>query len=252
LAARLRERLARKWIAGAGLEIGAGRWPLAVPPDVQVRYVDVRTREEIAAAHPELDAAAIVETDVVDDGTVLATVATGSQCFVIANHVLEHTVDPIGVLECWARVLAPDGVLFVTVPVASGCFDRGRVISTMEHLGADHAACEAGGGRLPDARHLCHYREWLRVSEPNILRERGEHAPRYTPPELERHAEELLQEKAEIHFHTFSRRSFRSLLTMICDGAGGALALREVRGNQREVVGIVQRWRGPEPARAAQ
>ena len=36
--------------------------------------------------------------------------------FVILNHVLEHTIDPLGVLRQIARALSDDGVLFISVP----------------------------------------------------------------------------------------------------------------------------------------
>ena len=63
-----RERLARKWLNGTGLEIGALHKPLKVSETVTVLYVDRVTRERSIEKFPELPAMDIVPVAIIDDG----------------------------------------------------------------------------------------------------------------------------------------------------------------------------------------
>lgn len=98
----VREDLARQYLRGDGIEIGALHRPLRVPPGVRVRYVDLADRDALLQMYtsatygnPEW----VVETDVVDDCERLGSFADGSLDFVIANHIIEHTEDPIADLS---------------------------------------------------------------------------------------------------------------------------------------------------------
>ena len=68
------------------------------PDGAHARYVDRYSREDLRREYPELRTHDLVEVDVVDDGETLATVADASADFVIANHFIEHTEDPIRTL----------------------------------------------------------------------------------------------------------------------------------------------------------
>lgn len=133
----LRSLFAMK-LTGAGIEIGALHHPLPVPPDVVVRYVDLRTREENIARYPEVPAGDIVETDFVCDGETLSAVADESQDFVIANHMLEHCVNPLMALENFLRVLKPEGRLFLSLPDKRFTFDFRRAVTPWEHVLHDY------------------------------------------------------------------------------------------------------------------
>ena len=121
-----RRRLARRFLHGAGLEIGALHRPLYVPPAARVRYVDRMDNSGLRDHYPELDDEALVEVDVVDDGETLATQADTSADFIVANHFIEHTQDPLGTLENHLRVLRPGGVLYLAVPDRRRSFDVDR------------------------------------------------------------------------------------------------------------------------------
>lgn len=102
-----REDLARRYLRGDGIEIGAMHQPLRVPSRANVRYVDLITREELLAQYGPTNyfpAGWVVETDVIDDGQSLRTFANDSVDFIVANHMLEHTEDPIAALEAFLRV----------------------------------------------------------------------------------------------------------------------------------------------------
>ena len=51
----MREDLARRYLAGNGIEIGASFWPLRVPPGAAVRYVDYVDRQTLVADNAALD-----------------------------------------------------------------------------------------------------------------------------------------------------------------------------------------------------
>src|SRR5262245_59573174 len=95
---RRRRMMAALYLSGDGLEIGALNAPLVVPPGARVTYVDRMPIEELRRQYPELIDQELTPVDVVDDGERLLQFAPGSQNFIIANHFLEHTQDPIGTL----------------------------------------------------------------------------------------------------------------------------------------------------------
>jgi hypothetical protein len=140
--ATFREDLARRYLSGDGIEIGALHLPLRVPKRARVRYVDVMTREQLIAAY-SIDVYDnplwVVETDILDDGERLGTVADHTLDFVIANHMLEHTEDPIATLEHFVHT-----------------FDALRPRTTVEHLLRDHR-------EGPEVSREEHYREWAVV-----------------------------------------------------------------------------------------
>lgn len=189
-----REELAIRYLRGDGIEIGALHRPLWVPRGTRVRYVDVMGRSELLTALKGTydDPRSIVETDIVDDGERLDKVADESVDFVIANHVLEHTEDPIAALNTWLRVLRSNGILFLTLPDARYTFDVMRPRTSVQHVLKDHN--RAAGSRDQ------HYREWARLVE--HLAE--EHVP-----------ERIVQfydEKPCLHFHVWELESFLELL----------------------------------------
>lgn len=240
---RVRENLAKKYLGGCGLEIGALHLPLAVPTGVTVRYVDLATREEQIRLHPELPADRIVHTDYVDDGFALRTIEPASQDFVIANHVLEHSPNPLQVLMNWGRVVKPGGILFISTPLADKCFDKGRSITSIEHLIEDYRLCGSGNTSAYALANREHYREWLTVSEPAIRRSRGEEVKPLSPEQLECDIDSFSSRSTEIHFHTFTQQSFMQMLEYFVHTLVPAAELREVRSSRgaRECVAIVQK-----------
>ncbi len=197
-----REDLARRYLRGTGLEIGALTAPLRVPPGVRVRYVDRFDREGVIREEGPhsialgLDPATIPETDVIDDASTLATVADSSQDFVMAHHVLEHIEDPIAALRHWVRVLRPGGVLFVTLPDARHTFDVARERTSVEHLLRDH---EEG----PAVSRRGHYEEWARTIDC------------LSGAALDARMEEFARLDARHHFHVWELRHFLALLAAI-------------------------------------
>ena len=157
--ATFREDLARHYVRGEGIEIGALHRPLRVPSKVRVRYVDVMNREQLLATYSSAvygNPKWVVQTDVIDDCERLERFTDHSVDFAIANHILEHTEDPIATLGHLVRVLKPGGILFLTLPDARHTFDASRERTTIEHLLRDH---QEG----PSVSRDQHYREWALV-----------------------------------------------------------------------------------------
>ncbi|MGP0036346.1 MAG: class I SAM-dependent methyltransferase [Solirubrobacteraceae bacterium] len=181
-----RDELARHFIRGSGLEIGAAYGPLQVLPGTSVTYVDRMTVDELRDHYPEL-AELIIPVDVVDDGERLTTVPDESQDFIIANHFLEHCEDPIGAIESHLRKLKPGGILFYAVPDKRYTFDFRRPVTPLEHMISDH---HHGPERSRDE----HYEEWARLVD-------GHNS-----------ASDLDAANYSIHMHVWTQAEFLELL----------------------------------------
>jgi SAM-dependent methyltransferase len=129
-----RRRIAKRYLSGEGIEIGALHNPLPVPRSARVRYVDRLPVSELRAQYPELEQEPLVQVDILDDGERLAMIADSSIDFVIANHFLEHTQDPVGTLLNAFRVLRPEGILYLAVPDKRHTFDRDRAVTPLGHV----------------------------------------------------------------------------------------------------------------------
>jgi SAM-dependent methyltransferase len=203
----VREDLARRYLTGNGIEIGAAFWPLRVPPGVSVSYVDWLGTEELVRQNAEiaeqanLDLGAIPRVDIVDDAERLEKVADATQDFVVANHFLEHTEDPISALGNLVRVLRPDGILYLTLPDARRTFDARRQRTSIEHLLRDRDE-----GALASRQE--HYEEWARIIEG------------VAEDQVPARAAEFARDGAKHHFHVWELADFLALLRAVelpCD-----------------------------------
>ena len=159
-----REMLAALYISGEGIEIGALNNPLPLPTGVRITYVDCVPMERLKAAYP--DAQKITPPDVVDDGEALSSFADASQDFVIANHFLEHSQDPIRTVQTFLRVLKTGGIAFMALPDKRMTFDVDRPVTPFEHLMKDYT-------QGPDWSKRDHFREAIReivgITEPDRI-----------------------------------------------------------------------------------
>ncbi|MBU2089332.1 MAG: class I SAM-dependent methyltransferase [Alphaproteobacteria bacterium] len=257
-----RPEMAQRWLSGAGLEIGALHKPTPVSPDASVAYVDYKTRQENERTYPELAAETIVETHHVGDGFVLDFIPDGSQDFLIANHALEHSPNPWGTLEVWWSKLKPAGTLYVTVPVAEKCFDKGRPISRLADMLQDRrnflALDREAAAQATERR----FREFVTISDANIRRDNtmppadpvGQAA--FVEARMAALRQELQQASSpaammtahittinrvyDIHYHTFTPASFLRLGHAFCLSQGGRVAdIRKSGGG--EVIMILRK-----------
>jgi SAM-dependent methyltransferase len=199
-----RATFAAHYLSGEGLEIGPLHLPLATPPQAKVSYVDRMSVADLRAEYPELAGWNLTEPDIVDDGEKLTKVAAESQDFIVANHFLEHTENPIGTIQTHLGKLKPGGILFYAVPDKRFTFDFRRPVTPIEHMIADF---EEG----PERSRREHYEEWTRlvVDEPSSAGSAGEAA---TEEQATAKARELEETAYSIHMHVWTQAEFLALI----------------------------------------
>lgn len=238
-----RATLAHHFLAGEGLEIGALHQPLRTPPHARVRYVDRMWTEELRSEYPELAEWDLTEVNVVDDGETLATIPADSQDFIVANHFLEHTEDPIGTIETHLSKLKPGGILFYAVPDKRYTFDFRRPVTPIEHMVADH---ENG----PEGSRNQHYREWasLVIDEESPSVGTAEQAA--SPQWVEAKAKALEDAEYSIHMHVWTQAEFLRLLLTCRERFGDGFDIEATARVAIEFI-VVLRKAGAFPAPAA-
>jgi SAM-dependent methyltransferase len=185
------------FLQGEGIEIGPLHQPLALPPDVRIKYVDRLSVDDLRKQYPELQALPLTPPDIIDDGEKLANFAPASQDFIVACHFLEHCQDPIGALETFRRVLKPDGTLFLVIPDKTYTFDKNRPSTPLEHVMRDH---EEG----PLWSREAHYREYA---------EKVELAPNDSA--IRERAQQLMDMDYSIHFHVWTKGELLHMLDTV-------------------------------------
>ena len=134
-----RVTLANNYLIGKGVEFGALHNPLKV--DCQkalVLYADKYSKSDLIQNFPELKKIreSIVETDIFLDLNKgnLQALSEHNFDFYIANHVIEHLVNPLKFLDRLERVMKPGSYLYLAIPDKEYTFDRHRELTTWEHL----------------------------------------------------------------------------------------------------------------------
>lgn len=229
-----RTAFANSYLLGDGLEIGPLHQPLAVPAHAHVRYVDRMTSAQLRSEYPELADWDLTEVDVVDDGEKLATIAPESQDFIVANHFLEHTENPIGTIETHLGKLKPGGVLFYAVPDKRFTFDFRRETTPIEHMVAD---AEEG----PERSRPEHYEEWCRHV---ISHESGEEVA--SEDWVAQRARQLDEMGYSIHMHVWTQAEFLELILEIRRRTGDGFDIEAAARVGIELV-VVLRKPGPLP-----
>ena len=218
-------RIAKRYLSGDGIEIGALHNPLPLPRSARVRYVDRLPVAQLRAHYPELEQEPLVEVDILDDGERLATIPDSSLDFVVANHFLEHTQDPVGTLVNAHRVLRPGGVLYVAVPDKRHTFDADRPVTPIEHLLRDY---EEG----PEVSRRGHFEEWVRlvdkVPEARVLGR----------------VEQLMEQDYSIHFHVWTQREALELLIAVRERLSLDFDIELMERIEYEVVFVLRKGAG--------
>jgi SAM-dependent methyltransferase len=217
-----RRRLAERYLAGDGLEVGALHFPMPLPHGASARYVDRMDLVELRRHYPEMAAQKLVEVDIVDDGETLATLPDGSGDFIVANHFIEHTEDPLCTIGNHIRVLRKGGILYMAVPDRRHTFDANRRPTGLAHHIRDHRDGPAWSRRL-------HYEEWVEYFE------------QLPPAEIGGRAEELDEQAYSIHFHVWTPPEFAALLDHARDVVRLPFVVEELEPNGHEFIAILRR-----------
>ena len=153
----MRKRLSIQYLKGRGIEIGPCQGPIYLNPGVNVVYVDMHTAKEHNDVFPQFkkDGYTITEPDILYDAEKIDQIFNrGTQDFVVANHVIEHLIDPVWALGSWYNVLKPGGVLFMAVPDKNHTFDKVRPLTPPEHF---------------EGMQMSHEKEWAALFGPTPM-----------------------------------------------------------------------------------
>lgn len=192
--ARVRARMARRFLKGSGIEIGALHNPLKIESGVRVRYVDRLCIEKLHEHYPELSGCKIIPPDIVDDGETLSSIKDGTLDFIIANHMLEHCENPLGTIRNHLRKIRSGGVLYYAVPEKTRSFDSRRPVTSFAHLMDDdqHGSQNSRAG---------HFHEWVtsvnKVNDPAMVADQ---------------INKLTKLNYSIHFHVWDELNFRTFI----------------------------------------
>lgn len=217
-----RAAIARRYLAGRGIEIGALHNPLPVPPGVAVQYVDRFSLADLKRHYPELANGNVVDPDIVDDGETLGKIADASQEFVIANHFLEHCENPLLALRNMIRVLRSGGVLFLAVPDMRHTFDRNRPVTPLEHLIRDY---EQG----PEWSRQPAYEQWATLVD-NL-----------GPADAPRQVAHYMSIGYSIHFHAWTQHEIVEMLNHLRAHISAPWDWELLLKNHDEVICILRR-----------
>jgi SAM-dependent methyltransferase len=129
-----RQRASAPFLAGRGIELGAGIYPQALPNGVEAELFELNDPGEVArlfATHeahlPEFRALEAIPERFPDGAD-----------FLIAHNVLEHCADPIATLIMWASHVRDGGALVLSVPCVEFCPDKGRLVPGLDHVLFDY------------------------------------------------------------------------------------------------------------------
>jgi SAM-dependent methyltransferase len=228
-----RRRLSRKHLIGDGVEVGALHHPMELGDRARVRYVDRMDVDGLRAHYPELRDYDLVHVDVVDDGEKLGTLPDGSLDFLVANHFLEHTENPLGTIRNHLSKVRVGGAVYLAIPNRDYSFDRGRPLTPFDHLVRDDV-------EGPGWSRFEHFREWARFVE---------HIE--DPEAADVQARRLAEANYSIHFHVWDASSFADFLDRASGHLGDMFEVREFARNDTEVVAVLGRVTKAAPRPAA-
>jgi SAM-dependent methyltransferase len=190
--------LSGNYITGQGIEIGAMNIPLLVKRGVKVRYLDRVSKEESAKIFPEI-AGELVDVDIIGNGETLDRIPSSSNDFVIGNHFIEHTQNPIFTIKNMLRILRTNGIAFIALPDKRYTFDQNREITSFEHLMKDY---EQG----PEWSESGHYFDFVKNTEHGIGK---------TNEQIESVIKELKSKNFSIHFHVWDHQAMIDMFSAI-------------------------------------
>jgi len=135
----LKSQIAVAHLVGNGLELGPLNNPLPVDEKkASVEYADRLSKTDALRLFPELIDIkdSLVDPDILMDfdTDTLSEIKQRGFDFVIANHVIEHLVNPIQFLKNVSDNLPSGSLFFLTVPDKDFTFDKARALTTNEHL----------------------------------------------------------------------------------------------------------------------
>jgi hypothetical protein len=215
-----REQLARKYLRGQGIEVGAMNAPLAIPESASVSYADLGSAAQLATTHT--DVRSITSPDIVTDIETMRGVEDGSQDFIIANHVVEHVENPFQAVASVMRVLRIGGIAFITLPDKRFTFDKKRALTPLDHLVRDYR--EGPAWSLQG-----HYEDW------------AEHIDGLSVDEIGPRVAQLTSVRQEIHFHVWDHNTMTDMFAYLASLPEMFIDIEHSQFNRSEVIWILRK-----------
>jgi SAM-dependent methyltransferase len=195
-----RRTLARVFIRGAGIEVGAGTRPWPLPEGVKCFYGDVRDEKaleqyfERAGSHLDGNL----------DAQTFFGIEDNSVDFVLSAQVIEHLLDPLGAIGNALRIIKPGGIFMFALPDMRYIFDAPRPVTSWTHLLEDFKT-----GGEPSRREAYFECEMYLARLPD--------------EDIVDRVSLLMRVKADAHFHTWTTESFIHMVNWACEHFGAQL-----------------------------
>ena len=223
----LRRKISEQYVMGKGVEIGALHCPLHVGPKADIKYVDLHPKEELMKLFPEIasDLRTSVDIDILDDGETLTKIENESLDFLVANHFLEHCVNTLGTIRTHLSKLRRGGILYYAIPNKDYTFDRGRPLTTFEHISQDDL-------ENSEQSQLEHYKEW------------AEFVDKLTDDsKIENHAKQLMEKDNRIHFHCWDAMTCEEFLLGAQKYLNYVFTVECYVQNENEIIAVLRKSR---------
>jgi SAM-dependent methyltransferase len=179
-----------------------------LPADARVTYVDHLDNDGLLRHYPELLGKAVVHVNKVATASSLADAFDAQSVdFIIANHVIEHVDDPLGVLIGFHRILRMGGVVHLAIPDRRLTFDFDRPRTSLDHLIKD---LQDPHGPTKDERDFQHYIEWAKCVPPYLSAEQRQYNSDVA---------KLWADRFSIHLHVWEPHDWPPILNYLC-GSG--------------------------------
>lgn len=197
----IRNDFACKYLRGKGFEIGAQNSPLQCKNAQEIRYIDYLSKAESSKKY-NIPSQECVDVDIIADANNLEDFQENSTNFIIANHVLEHSPNPIHALLGWLRILKPGGLLFLTLPHnSSNEFDFEKTLTKLSHFIDDFQRAK----NREDITSV-HIHEHVQIID-GINPENKVH--------FQKRCDELIKSNLHTHYHVFNKSNCFELLSYI-------------------------------------
>jgi len=207
------EAIAPGLLASPGVEIGAFKTPIPGITPIQVDLLAEFAREPTLAEYM--------------GSAIDLPFEDSSLNYVASSHVIEHVANPLAAFQEWYRVLRHGGVIYMVVPDRRLTFDRGRPLTTVEHLIDDYRknTTPCDGTHIED---LVFNADW------------SELFPETPEADVPHHQQDLCAvykravaagEELNIHFHTYQPATMVALIDRaneILPLGGGSIDLMRV------------------------
>jgi predicted SAM-dependent methyltransferase len=217
--------ISNNYLIGNGIEIGALHNPLRINSNnAKVLYIDRMSKEDLLTHYPEFKKVKLVDVDIIDNGEKLITIEDSSQNFIIANHMLEHCINPILTIETFISKLKKGGKIYLSIPDKRFTFDKYRKLTSYEHLLSDYKESET-------TSQVHHYEEWVEYCE-NLNRDNEK---------FKTIVNERLNMNYSIHFHVWDFDTFLEFLIKTKELLNYSFSIVAFLQNNEEIISILEK-----------